>query len=83
MGDINIQEKLEFLQNVTAKDYSVQFESDADGTTTHRYHVNRISEYSSTIFLNRNLTKMKRIRKADHKIEQQNGLITRFVPMVQ
>ena len=42
-----------------------------------------MSEFSSVIFLNRNMNKMKRLRKSNHKVEVNNGLITRFVPLVQ
>jgi len=61
----------------------MQFEDEDDQENSQKYAVNKISEYSSTIFLNRNLVKMKRLRKSNHKIETLNGLIARIVPLAK
>jgi len=78
-GDVNPQEKVDFLTGVTNKDYAVFYESDAEHT---RVDVNQISEFSANIFLNRNLEKMRKHRNPN-KIQRKNGLITHLVPLMQ
>ena len=91
-GSVNEQEYLKFLKSYTIQrqrefysydEHHTKFEStenaDADALQ------NKASSCCQPVFLGRNLRKMKQIRKSvfNERVQQNNGMVTRMIPLSQ
>ena len=86
-GGISIQERIDFMQQYTVENQNsfYLFDKEAFGSMVSEANVancNKVTSHDQPVFLNRNLRKMKQIRK-QMKMTQSNGLVTYMVPLLQ